>query len=415
MKSMNNCDLIVIGGGAAGLFAAGTAASRGLNVTVIEKNQKVGRKLGITGKGRCNVTNNSSVQKVMENIPTNPKFLYSAINSFTPEDTMNFFESQGVKLKTERGARVFPESDRAADIVNALRSFCRKNKVQIVEGTVRHIISEDGVVKGVETDTGNFLSENVLLATGGASYPLTGSTGDGYKMAQELGHSIVKPKPSLVPLEAEGDICGRMQGFSLKNVQLSVYNKKGKKVYDDFGEMLFTHYGVSGPLILSASAHMRDFEKEHYTLKIDLKPALDEQKLDARILRDFEKFSNREFSNSLFELAGRSMIPVLVDLSEIPPETKVNSITKQQRRKLVELFKQFPVSIKGPRPIEEAIITSGGVSTKEINPKTMESKLVSGLYFAGEIIDVDAYTGGFNLQIAWSTAYLAGMNIGTKE
>jgi hypothetical protein len=234
-------------------------------------------------------------------------------------------------------------------------------------------------------------------------------------MAQELGHSVVKPKPSLVPLEAEGDICGRMQGFSLKNVQLSVYNKKGKKVYDDFGEMLFTHYGVSGPLILSASAHMRDFEKDHYTLKIDLKPALDEQKLDARILRDFEKFSNREFSNSLFELAGRSMIPVLVDLSEIPPETKVNSITKQQRRKLVELFKQFPVSIKGPRPIEEAIITSGGVSTKEINPKTMESKLVSGLYFAGEIIDVDAYTGGFNLQIAWSTAYLAGINIGTKE
>ncbi len=409
MKNMS--DLIVIGGGAAGLFAAGTVASYGRSVTLIERNSKVGRKLGITGKGRCNVTNNCSVQTVIENIPTNPRFMYSALNLFSPEDTMRFFERQGVPLKTERGGRVFPQSDRAADIVNGLRAFCRKNGVEIVTASARELIFENGWVTGIKTDSSDFYAKKVLLCTGGKSYPATGSTGDGYIMAQKLGHTIVKPKGSLVPLEICGDICGRMQGFALKNVKLYVLNSKGKVIYDDFGEMLFTHFGVSGPIVLSASSHMRDFDKEHYSLRIDLKPALDEKKLDARILRDFEKFSNREFANSLGELAGRSMIPVLVELSGIPPEQRVNSITKQQRQELVKLFKEFMLEVKGPRPIEEAIVTSGGVSVKEIDPKTMESKLVKGLYFAGEIIDVDAYTGGFNLQIAWSTAYTAAVSI----
>jgi len=407
----NTADLIVIGGGAAGLMTAGTAASRGLRVILIEKNNRMGWKLSITGKGRCNVTNNTTPQKVIESIPTNGKFMYSSLAGFTPSDAMAFFEGLGVPLKTERGGRVFPVSDKAADVVNALRGYCAKNGVITVCAAARSILTEDGVVTGVTTDKGEFAAPNVCICTGGASYPATGSTGDGYRMASELGHTVIPPRGSLVPLESDDDYCAEMQGFSLKNVGLKVTNKAGKVIYEDFGEMLFTHFGVSGPLTLSASAHMRDFQNDKYTMKIDLKPALDEQKLDARILRDFAKFANREFSNSLGELAGRSMIPVLVKLSGIPGDTRVNSITKVQRRRLVELFKAFPVTISGPRPVKEAIITSGGVSVREINPKTMESKLVNGLYFAGEVIDVDAYTGGFNLQIAWSTGYAAGSAI----
>lgn len=407
-------DVIVIGGGAAGLFAAGTAASRGLRVTLLEKNQYVGRKLGITGKGRCNVTNNTTAEKVIENVPTNGKFLFSAVNAFSPADTMAFFTGQGVPLKTERGNRVFPVSDRAAEIVNALRAYCRKNGVRTVHEAAESLITENGEVRGVRTDAGEYYARNVLLCTGGVSYPLTGSTGDGYRMAAAVGHTVTEPKASLAALVSSDDYVPKMQGFSLKNVAVRVVNQKGKAVYEDFGELLFTHFGISGPVVLSASAHMRDYQKNRYTFYIDLKPALDEQKLDARILRDFEEFANREFAHSLTKLAGKSMIPVLVELSGIPPEKRVNAITREERRALLSLFKAFPVHITGTRPVEEAIVTSGGVSVKEINPKTMESKLVKGLYFAGEVIDVDAYTGGFNLQIAWSTAYLAANSIETE-
>jgi hypothetical protein len=406
-----SADLIIIGGGAAGLLAAGFASQRGLKTIVIEKNSITAKKLGITGKGRCNVTNNVEPKQVIANIPTNGKFLYSAVNRFKPSDVMDFFEGLGVPLKTERGGRVFPQSDKAADIVHALRRFAGSKNVKIVNASAIKINTADGKVTSVTTTAGEFEAPNVILCTGGASYPGTGSTGDGYKIAKELGHNIVKPKPSLVPLVAEGDICQSMQGFSLRNVRLYVYDSKDKLIYENFGEMMFTHFGVSGPLILSASAHMRDYSAGGYRLKIDLKPALDEKKLDERILRDFAKFSNRDFANSLGELAGRSMIPALIELSGIPPETKVNTITREQRRHLVELFKGFPVKITGPRPIAEAIVTSGGVDTKDINPRTMESKLISGLYFAGEIIDVDAYTGGYNLQIAWSTGYTAAMSV----
>ncbi|MGM9522064.1 MAG: NAD(P)/FAD-dependent oxidoreductase [Oscillospiraceae bacterium] len=410
MKSTNS-ELVVIGGGAAGLMAAGLAAERGIKTVIVEKNQLTGRKLGITGKGRCNVTNDSTPAQVIANVPTNGKFLFSCLNNFTPRDVMAFFENLGVPLKTERGARVFPESDKAADIVNALRRYCRQNGVNIINGTVKKVLTNNGSVTSVLTDDCELSASYVILATGGMSYPATGSTGDGYKIAGALGHNIIEPKPSLVPLTAAGDICSQMQGFSLKNISLRVFDLSGKQIYEDFGEMLFTHFGVSGPLILSASSHMRDFKNNRYSIKIDLKPALDEKKLDARILRDFSKFSNRDFANALDELAGRSMIPVLIKLSGIPPETKVNSITREQRRRLVELFKAFPVEITGPRPISEAIITSGGIDVREINPRTMESKLIKGLYFAGEVIDVDAYTGGYNLQIAWSTAHAAAMGI----
>ncbi len=410
MRSMKS-DLIVVGGGAAGMLAAGFAAKRGLDTILIERNEFTGRKLGITGKGRCNVTNNTSPKDVIANIPTNGKFLYSALDAFTPADVMNFFESLGVPLKTERGGRVFPESDKAADIVNALRRFDKANGVRTICGRVTDIMAADGHVRGVATGTKEFRADNVILCTGGMSYPATGSTGDGYVMARRLGHTINTPRPSLVSLVEDGDICRSMQGFTLKNVRLSVFDGSGKLVFEDFGEMLFTHVGVSGPLVLSASAHMRDFNKEKYRLSIDLKPALDEQKLDNRILRDFAQFSNRNFANALDKLAGKSMIPTIIRLSGIPPDTKVNSVTREQRHRLVELFKNFPVPIAGPGSLDEAIITSGGVEPKEINPRTLESKLQGGLYFAGEIIDVDAYTGGYNLQIAWSTAYTAAKNI----
>lgn len=411
MKNTSS-DLLVVGGGAAGLIAAGLAAGDGASVTILERNDRTGWKLSLTGKGRCNVTNNASVREVIANTPRNGKFLYSALTAFPPQKTMEFFESLGVPLKTERGNRVFPVSDRAGDIVEALRAFCRRGNVRVVRGRANQILTENGRAAGVKTASDTYFAENVLIATGGLSYPVTGSDGDGYKLASHLGHTVVPPRPSLVPLEAEGEDCKRMQGFSLKNVGLRVVDKSGKKVYEDFGEMLFTHFGVSGPMILSASAHMRDFEENSYTLYIDLKPALDEETLDLRLLRDFEKYSNREFQNALTDLAGRSMIPVLVERSGIPPETKVNSVTREQRRGLLRLFKAFPVKITGPRPIAEAIITSGGIDTREVDPRSMMSKLVPGLYFAGEVLDVDAYTGGFNLQIAWSTAYMAAKSIG---
>ena len=411
MKNTSS-DLVIVGGGAAGMMAAGFAARARATVTVLEKTRYTCRKLGITGKGRCNLTNNASPREVIANIPRNGKFLYSAVTAFPPQKVMELFESLGVPLKTERGNRVFPVSDRAGDIVEALRGFARQNGARVVHARARHILTQDGGISGVSALDGEgreliFPAERVLIATGGLSYPVTGSDGDGYRLAAELGHTVVPPRPSLVPLEAEGEDCARMQGFSLKNVGLKVTDGSGKKIYEDFGEMLFTHFGVSGPMVLSASAHMRDFEHTEYTLTIDLKPALDEEALDRRLLRDFEKYKNRDFQNALGDLAGRSMIPVLVERSGIPPETKVNAITHRQRRRLLELFKAFPVKITGARPVEEAIITSGGVDTREIDPRTMESKLVRGLYFAGEVIDADAYTGGFNLQIAWSTARAA--------
>lgn len=408
-------DVVVIGGGASGMLASAVAAERGLSVLLLEKNDRLGLKLRITGKGRCNVTNDCTVREVLDNIPTGGRFLQSALNGFSPRDTIALFEKLGVPMKTERGNRVFPVSDKAADIVAALRKYLDSAGVTVKKSTVKAILKQDNRVNAVLTDEGRIDCETAVLCTGGVSYPLTGSTGDGYKLAASHGHKIVAPKASLVPLEASPEVCSRMQGLSLKNVRLTVTDGSKKPVYQDFGEMLFTHFGVSGPLILSASAHMRDFQNKKYELSIDLKPALDEKKLDARILRDFEKYANRDFSNALGDLASKIMIPVLIELSGIPPETKVNSITREQRARLLNIFKNFKIDVQGPRPIAEAIITSGGVDVREINPTTMESKLLKGLYFAGEVIDADAYTGGFNLQIAWSTAYAAATHISVNE
>ena len=409
MKKMTY-DVIVIGGGAAGMLSAAMAAEFGSNVALIEKNEFLGRKLRITGKGRCNVTNNSTVRQVIDNIPTGGKFLYGAISSFTPEDVMFMFqEEMGIPLKTERGGRVFPVSDKAQDVVDALYRRVKNAGVDIIRAAAKEILTDSGAVSGVKTDKGSYNAKSVILCTGGASYPLTGSDGSGYKMALKLGHTVIKPRPSLVPLVEDGDDCAKMQGLSLRNVAVKVFDDGKKPVFEGFGELLFTHFGISGPLALSASSHMRDFENKKYRIQIDLKPALDEKTLDARLLRDFESMHNKDFSNVLGGLASRMMIPVLIERSGIPPETKVHSITKEQRKRLLELLKCFEIKIDGPRPIAEAIITSGGVDTKEINPKTMESKLIKGLYFAGEVIDADAYTGGYNLQIAWSTARAAAM------
>ncbi|MEF2811327.1 MAG: NAD(P)/FAD-dependent oxidoreductase [Oscillospiraceae bacterium] len=405
-----SADAVVIGGGAAGMMCSLIAARRGLDVILLEPNKMLGRKLRITGKGRCNVTNNCDIKDFLTNIPGDGRFLYSALNRLSPRDTIQFFESLGLPLKTERGNRVFPVSDNANDVAGTLARNLERSGVRHIRESANHIIAENGEVTGVKTDSGVISCRAAVICTGGLSYPLTGSTGAGYKMARELGHSIAPCRPSLVPLESDDEYCAQMQGFSLKNVTLSAY-ENDKLIFRELGEMLFTHFGVSGPLVLSASSHMRNFGSAKYRLSIDLKPALDEKKLDARLLRDFEKYANRDFANSLCDLAGKTMIPVLVELSGIPAEEKVNSITRQQRHDLLRLFKEFPVSISRPRPIDEAIVTSGGVLTKEINPRTMESKLVSGLYFAGEVMDVDAYTGGFNLQIAWSTAYVAANSI----
>ncbi len=401
----------MIGGGAAGTLCAALAAGRGLDVVLLEPNRMLGRKLRITGKGRCNVTNDCDAREFISAIPGDGRFLQSAIHKFGTLDTKALFEGLGVALKTERGNRVFPESDRADDIADALTKLARENGVRVLrERATRILTDEAGAVRAVASGGGEIECEAAVICTGGLSYPGTGSTGDGYRMARELGHTIRPCRPSLVPLESPDAWCREMQGFSLRNVELSAYEDE-KLIYKALGEMLFTHFGVSGPLVLSASAHMRRFGECRYRLSIDLKPGLDEKKLDARLLRDFEKYSNREFRNSLGDLAGRAMIPVLVELSGIPGDTRTNSVTRQQRAALAQLLKHFPVSLSGPRPIAEAIVTSGGVATTEVNPRTMESKLVPGLYFAGEVLDLDAYTGGYNLQIAWSTAFVAANSL----
>ena len=414
MDIRNNCDLGVIGGGPAGMICAITAAERGLRVTLLEPNRMLGRKLRITGKGRCNITNNCDVREFMANIPGDGRFLYSAVNRFGMKEVMAFFEDRGLPLKTERGNRVFPVSDNANDVAGLLARQCEKDGVRVLHTAAKDILVSDGAVIGVVTGEGQIGCRAAAVCTGGLSYPLTGSTGAGYRFAEKLGHAVTPRRPSLVPLASEDGYCAEMQGFSLKNVTLSAY-EDDKLIYRELGEMLFTHFGVSGPLVLSASAKMRHMGEKRYRLEIDLKPGLDEKKLDARLLRDFEKYANKEFKNALGELAGRTMIPVLIRLSGIPEDTKVNVITREQRLRLLHLFKAFPVSVSGTRPIDEAIVTAGGVSTKEINPRTMESKLVQGLYFAGEVLDLDAYTGGFNLQIAWSTGYVAGNSVLKEE
>ena len=404
-------DAVGIGGGAAGMMAAIAAGARGRNVILLEHERFCGKKLRITGKGRCNVCNNCDIKTFLQNVPVNPKFLYSALNRFSPADTMAFFEDLGVPLKTERGSRVFPVSDNAHDIAKALERAMHQAGVRVLYENALEVLTADGAVTVVKSGGGEISCESVLIATGGVSYPLTGSTGDGLRMARQLGHTVTPLRPSLVPLTSDDPDCAEMQGFSLKNVTLTLYDRAKTPLYSELGEMMFTHFGVTGPLVLSASAHMRSAEQGPYTLEIDLKPGLDEKKLDARILRDFEANINRDFANSLGGLAGRAMIPVLVRRSGIPPDTKVNAITRAQRLGLVSLFKHFTISVSGTRPVAEAIVTSGGVSVKEIDPRTMGSRLVGGLYFAGEVLDVDAYTGGFNLQIAWSTGRMAGMHL----
>lgn len=389
-------------------MAAVQAARLGKSVIVFEKNERLGRKLRITGKGRCNVTNNSSVEVHLNNIPVNSRFLYSSFAGFDSADVMNFFEELGVPLKTERGNRVFPVSDKADDIADALAYEMKNLGVKIINKRVSALIIEENVCCGVIVGKEEFRSASTLIACGGKSYPNTGSTGDGYTLAESAGHTITELKPSLVPLKSPDKYCAEMMGLSLRNVTLKLYDGK-KLIFSELGEMLFTHFGVSGPLVLSASSHIRDMTPNRYYLEIDLKPALSPEQLDARIQRDFAENLNRDFINGIRKLLPAKLIPVAVKLSGISPETKINSITKEQRHKFGELIKNFPVRISGFRPIDEAIITSGGVSVKEINPRTMESKLVPGLFFAGEVIDTDAYTGGFNLQIAFSTAYSAAL------
>ena len=403
-------ELAVIGGGPAGLMCAITAAQRGVDTVLLEPNEKLGRKLRITGKGRCNLTNNCDTKTLMANIPGDGRFLYSAFSRFGPAEVMDFFEENGLPLKTERGNRVFPVSDRADDVAELLTRLARRSGVRWLRTPAKDVLVSDGAVCGVATGEGTLLCRAAAICTGGLSYPLTGSTGAGYRMAETLGHTVTPRRPSLVPLVSDDEFCAELQGFAPKNVTLSAY-EDGKLIYKELGEMLFTHFGVSGPLVLSASAKMRRMGSAQYRLLIDFKPGLDEKKLDQRLLRDFEKYSNRDFKNALGDLAARSMIPVLVRLSGIPEDKPVREITREERRRLLELLKGFPVSVRGFRPIEEAIVTAGGVSTKELNPRTMESKLVSGLYFAGEVLDLDAYTGGFNLQIAWATGFVAGQSI----
>ena len=412
---MNHKRIAVVGGGAAGLMAAIAAAEGGGQVTLLEPNDRLGKKLNITGKGRCNVTNNCSREELLQNIPRNGRFLYGAFARFDSRDAMAFFEKLGVPLKTERGNRVFPQSDCAFDVSGALRRRCERLGVRWVRDRAVSVDTDGGRVCGVTGQQGTYPAEAVILATGGVSYPGTGSTGDGYRMAAALGHEIVPPCGSLVPLVSGDDACRRMQGLALKNVELTALNGKNKVQFRDFGELLFTHFGVSGPLVLSASAHLRRWEGEHYTIEIDLKPALDEQKLDARVLRDIGENPNREMGTIAAGLVPHSMAPVVLRRAELTGSEKANSLTKEQRRALVQVLKHFTLELTGPRPVSEAIVTAGGVKVGEVTPNTMASKRVRGLFFAGEVLDVDAYTGGFNLQIAWATGYLAGLSAAESE
>ncbi|HIW73147.1 MAG TPA: NAD(P)/FAD-dependent oxidoreductase [Firmicutes bacterium] len=410
MSNNNRRTVLVAGGGAAGLMAAWAAAVRGLSVTVVERNARMGRKLMITGKGRCNVTNNCAVPDFIAHVPENGRFLYGALSAFTPQDMMAFLEENGLAVKTERGNRVFPCSDKARDVVDALVGTVRRAGCRFVQGRAAELLLRDGACRGVRLEGGEELeADGVIVCTGGLSYPLTGSTGDGYRLAAQAGHTVVPPRPSLVPLVCRESWCRDAQGLSLRNCALRVEDgRSGKTLFEDFGEMLFTHFGVSGPMALSASAHMREMEPGRYRLYVDLKPALTPEQLDARLVRDLTENRNRDFGNSLGALLPRSLCPVVVSLSGIRPEAKCHSVTREQRRALAALLKALPLTVEGFRPVEEAIVTSGGVKVGELNPRTMESKKVRGLYFAGEVLDVDAYTGGFNLQIAFSTGVAAG-------
>lgn len=410
--------VIVIGGGPAGMMAAITAAENGYKVTLLEKMERLGRKLLITGKGRCNITSSLPIEEFIQNTPGNGQFLYSCFKNYTNKDIIEFLKKQGLKVKEERGNRIFPVTDKSLDVLE-----CFENRLKELNVDIRYKTKVTGIIPKedklqVKTENDTLEAEKIILATGGKSYPLTGSTGDGYKLAEKLGHTVTKIKPSLVPLESyDKNVCRNLQGLSLKNVQIQLKNEENNKIiYEDFGEMLFTHFGVSGPIILSSSAHLVRYKNieellknKKIALKIDFKPALSEEKLDDRILRDFAELKNKQFKNSLDKLLPQKLIPIIIEKSKISPEKKVNEITKKERKNLVKLLKDFEIYVSNFRSIEEAIITSGGINIKEINPKTMESKLVKGLYFAGEIIDVDSYTGGFNLQIAYSTGYTAGM------
>lgn len=409
IQMTTNYDTIIVGGGAAGLMAGIISAKRGKHTLILEKMERPARKIMITGKGRCNVTNCCNIEDFMLNVPTNKRFLYSSLNAFSPYDTMAFFEDAGVALKVERGDRVFPISDDSADIADTLINLATASGCKITRGEVVELLFKDDKVLGVKTSNGESIAAtNVIIATGGKSYPTTGSTGDGYKLAMQAGHTITDLRPSLIPIVCEGKHCRDMMGLSLKNVTLNIFEKSTNKcIFSELGEMLFTHFGISGPLVLSASCHMSD-KISNYQLFIDMKPALTEQQLDLRILRDFEQFLNKDFINSLGLLLPKKMIPIVAQISQIPFDTKINQITKPQRQSLIKAIKSFPLNPTGFRPIEEAVITSGGVNVSEIDPKTMSSKKKNGLYFVGEILDVDAYTGGFNLQIAFSTGFCAG-------
>lgn len=403
--------IVVIGGGASGMMAAIKAAERGNRVTLLERNEKLGKKVFITGKGRCNVTTNKDVEEIIKNIPGNGNFMYSALYTFTNYDLMQMIEAKGIKLKVERGDRVFPESDKSSDIIRCFERYLEDYRVNIRFNTrVLEIHTENGEVKGVKTCDGDYIqADAVILATGGKSYPLTGSTGDGYTIAEKLGHKITDIKPSLVPLVVKEEWIRDLMGLSLKNVGVSMKHK-GREIFSDFGEMLFTHFGISGPIIISGSRYALDYLPKEIDVYVDLKPALDHGELDKRILRDFEAVKNKHFKNSLDELLPKKMIPVIINLSEIDPEKPVNSITREERMGLIKLVKEFKVTVIDTRPIDEAIITRGGVSVREVNPSTMESKIIKGLYIVGELLDVDALTGGFNLQVAFSTGYCAGIN-----
>lgn len=411
--SIQTFDFIVCGAGAAGMMAAITAAEQGLSVLLLEKNDRPCRKLYITGKGRCNVTNHCSWKEVLENIPTGSKFLYGAMQAFDPDAVMAFFEELGCSLKVERGNRVFPVSDKSASVIDALRDRSRELGIVLKQASVTGILADAGTVSGAGTTAGEFFAPSVLLATGGASYPRTGSTGDGYPIAESVGHTVAPPTGVLVPLVAEGDFCASLAGLSLRNVAVRLVNARKKVVYSDFGEAEFTEDGMTGPTILSCSCHMgRD---SGFKVQLDLKPALTPEKLEARLLRDLQKYQNCPMETALIELLPRQMIVPLLKKANIPPALPANSLKKGQRQELISNIKNLTIPILGKRPLEEAIVTSGGVKLSEVNPKTMESKLLSGLYFAGELLDIDAYTGGFNLQIAWATGRAAGLAAANKQ